>query len=535
MRQFVATEQVMVTALQHGVLQLGADGHWYPVSVGDILAKGTVLRAEALADVSLAPADEPADEGRESTPPGDYLVEQQGEAPAPNAQPGGDLPADVAALQQAILQGVDPTQNFEATAAGGAGAGVAGAAGSGNGGFVEVTRTGDQTIATAGYDSTVNPTAALLSVPDAAAEQLTGDAPNQPPTAADLSLTTAEDTAVSGVISASDLDGDSLSFTVGTAPANGSVTLNADGSFTYTPAANYHGSDSFTVLIDDGNGGTTSSTVSIGVTPVNDAPTSADQSLTTAEDTAVSGAISASDLDGDSLSFTVDTAPANGSVTLNADGSFTYTPAANYHGNDSFTVLIDDGNGGTTSSTVSIGVTPVNDAPTTADVNLTTAEDTAVSGVISASDLDGDSLSYAVSSEASHGSVILNADGSFTYTPAANYHGSDSFSVLIDDGNGGTTSSTVSIGVTPVNDAPTSADQSLITAEDTAVSGAISASDLDGDSLSYTVSSEASHGSVTLNADGSFTYTPAANYHGSDSFTVLIDDGNGGTTSSTVS
>ncbi|WP_345013756.1 Ig-like domain-containing protein, partial [Pseudaeromonas paramecii] len=259
------------------------------------------------------------------------------------------------------------------------------------------------------------------------------------------------------------------------------VTLNADGSFTYTPAANYHGSDSFTVLIDDGNGGTTSSTVSIGVTPVNDVPTSADQSLTTAEDTAVSGVISASDLDGDSLSYAVSSEASHGSVTLNADGSFTYTPAANYHGSDSFTVLIDDGNGGTTSSTVSIGVTPVNDAPTSADQSLTTAEDTAVSGAISASDLDGDSLSFTVDTAPANGSVTLNADGSFTYTPAANYHGSDSFTVLIDDGNGGTTSSTVSIGVTPVNDAPTSADQSLTTAEDTAVSGAISASDLDGD------------------------------------------------------
>src|SRR5690606_28133519 len=149
-----------------------------------------------------------------------------------------------------------------------------------------------------------------------------------------------------------------------------------------------------------------------------------------------------------------------------------------FNGSDSFVVQVSDGNGGVTTSLVTIGVLPLNDAPVAANLNLVTNEDTPISSQVVATDADGDSLSYTLSGQPANGSLSLNpATGQFTYTPNSNYNGSDSFVVTISDGNGGTTTSTVTIGVTPVNNAPVSADQNLTTAEDTPLDGAIVASD----------------------------------------------------------
>ncbi|WP_038803846.1 Ig-like domain-containing protein, partial [Pseudomonas nitroreducens] len=127
-----------------------------------------------------------------------------------------------------------------------------------------------------------------------------------------------------------------------------------------------------------------------------------------------------------------------------------------YNGPDSFTVRVSDGKGGFADSVVNVNVTPVNDAPTTADQSKTTAEDTALTGKIVASDVDGDTLSYAVKAGATpaHGSVTVNAaTGDYTYTPAKDYNGPDSFTVRVSDGKGGFADSVVNVNVTPVNDA----------------------------------------------------------------------------------
>src|SRR5690606_19887924 len=144
-------------------------------------------------------------------------------------------------------------------------------------------------------------------------------------------------------------------------------------------------------------GGTTTSTVTIDVTPVNDAPTTSPVSLITDEDLPASGQVFAHDIDGDVLNYSIATNPANGTVTLDAaTGKFIYTPTANYHGNDSFDVVISDGKGGTTTSTVTIEITPVNDVPTSAPVSLITDEDLPASGQVLAHDIDGDVLNYSV-------------------------------------------------------------------------------------------------------------------------------------------
>ncbi|MFC4778866.1 tandem-95 repeat protein [Paenibacillus sp. GCM10023252] len=357
---------------------------------------------------------------------------------------------------------------------------------------------------------------------------------NDPPTAGDVTDTTAEDTPSIGQIIAFDPDFDSLTYTVTTPAANGTAVVDADGSYTYTPALNFNGVDSFVVLVDDGNGGTDTSTVTVTVTPVNDAPVAANSSETIAEDTTLSSAVTATDVDGDTLTYSVLTSPSNGAVVMNADGTYTYTPNANFHGTDSFTVLVSDGNGGEAIASVTVNVTPVNDPPTAQDVSDTTSEDKPSTGQVTAADIDGDLLTYSLQTPPSNGTAVVAADGSYTYTPAPNFNGVDSFVVLVDDGNGGTDTSTVTVTVTPVNDPPVAADAAVTTAEDTAVSGAVTAADVDGDALVYSLLTSAGNGTALVAADGSYTYTPNTNFFGSDSFSVLVSDGNGGEDIATV-
>ncbi|WP_313465570.1 retention module-containing protein [Pseudomonas nitroreducens] len=314
---------------------------------------------------------------------------------------------------------------------------------------------------------------------------------------------------------------------------------------TLTPPADFNGTIKLEVsatATESSNNDAATRTVDLNVTvyPVNDAPTSANQNQSTAEDTPLTGKIVASDVDGDTLSYAVKAGatPAHGSVTVNAaTGDYTYTPAKDYNGPDSFTVRVSDGKGGFADSVVNVNVTPVNDAPTTADQSKTTAEDTALTGKIVATDVDGDTLSYAFQSQAAHGTVVLNtATGDYTYTPSKDYNGPDSFTVRVSDGKGGFADSVVNVNVTPVNDAPTTADQSKTTAEDTALAGKIVASDVDGDTLSYAVKTGVAHGTLALNtATGDYTYTPAKDYNGPDSFTVRVSDGKGGFADSVVS
>ncbi|MDF3863217.1 Ig-like domain-containing protein, partial [Pseudomonas denitrificans (nom. rej.)] len=312
--------------------------------------------------------------------------------------------------------------------------------------------------------------------------------------------TTAEDTALVSAVHASDVDGDSLTYSLKTGPAHGTLTLQADGHYTYTPDANYNGPDSFTVTVNDGNGGVVDQAVSLTITPVNDAPTTANQTKSVAEDTPLTGKIVASDVDGDTLSYAVKSGVAHGTLVLNtATGDYTYTPTGNYNGTDSFTVTVSDGHGGFVDSVVNITVTPVNDAPVfNAPSNTTTAEDTPLIGKVSATDVDGDSLTYSLKTGPAHGSIVVDTAGNYTYTPSANYNGGDSFVVTVNDGHGGVVDQTVTLTVTPVNDAPTTANQTKSVAEDTPLTGKIVASDVDGDTLSYAVKSGVAHGTLVL-------------------------------------
>jgi large repetitive protein len=285
---------------------------------------------------------------------------------------------------------------------------------------------------------------------------------NQPPAADDETLTTAEDTQgeVNVLLGDTDPDGDSLSVTsLSPTAAHGTVSCTAAGVCTYTPNANYNGSDSFDYTVSDGKGGTDTGHVEVTVTPVNDAPDAVNDSTSTPEDTAkvVSVLANDADVDGDTLTVTTASPAAqHGTVACTAAGSCTYTPAANYHGPDSFTYAISDGRGGTDTATVSITVSSVNDPPNAVDDTLTTAQDTAKDLNVFGNDTDDGAFQLSGYTQPAHGSAHCTIAGDCTYTPAAGYHGPDSFTYTIGDGEFEDTA-TISITVTTANAPPSCA------------------------------------------------------------------------------
>jgi VCBS repeat-containing protein len=376
---------------------------------------------------------------------------------------------------------------------------------------------------------------------------------NCPPEAVDDSASTNEDNAVNIAVLANDHDfeGSTLTPTNVSDPPNGSVAVQGNGTITYTPDANYNGPDSFTYTASDGTDASDPATVSITVSPVNDAPVANnDGPTTTAEDTAASGNVLTNDTDVDtapgSLTAVKVTEPSHGTVSLDADGDYTYTPAQDYNGTDSFTYKVNDGAADSNTATVSFTVTPVNDAPVANDDNPpevemngtldsdTTDAETSNDPVL-ANDTDVDSahddLTAELTDNVDHGTLIFQPeDGSYSYTPATGYSGPDEFKYKAKDpSNAESNEATVSITVTPANNSPTAFDDSAATDEDTPLTvpaPGVLANDTDpeNDPLTAAKSTDPANGTVTVASNGSYTYTPNENFNGTDSFRYTASD-----------
>jgi CshA-type fibril repeat protein/VCBS repeat-containing protein len=365
---------------------------------------------------------------------------------------------------------------------------------------------------------------------------------NNSPVAANDSAATTEDTpiVIDVLANDSDLDGDSLTVDSILQGAGGAAAINPDGTVTYTPDANFNGTGSFSYSINDGHGGSAFASVSVVVSPVNDAPLAVDDSAVTNEDMPVTIAVLAndSDVEGDALSVDSATRGVSGAVTINANGTLTYTPDLNFNGADTFTYTIVDGNGGSATATVTVTVNGLNDPPDAVNDAVVISEDTAATIPVLSNDSDpeADTLSVSSVTQPAHGAVALNADGTITYTPSANFNGSDSFSYTASDTNGATDTASVTVTVNAVNDAPTAQDDSATTDEDASLTiGVLSNdSDVDGDAISITSVSQPANGVATVNADGTITFAPEPNFNGSASFTYTITDPSGETAKATV-
>ncbi|WP_226670446.1 tandem-95 repeat protein [Metabacillus litoralis] len=364
---------------------------------------------------------------------------------------------------------------------------------------------------------------------------------NDAPTAKADQYEVQEDTVLNVVAPASilvndeDLENDALQAIKVSDPTHGTLTLNEDGTFIYTPKANFHGIDQFTYKVTDGKLESKEQTVTIDVKPVNDMPTSTDGTLEVTEDESAAGTLSAKDLDGDELTYSIVADAKKGKVTITntKTGAYKYEPNANATGKDSFTFKVNDGKVDSEVATVEVNIKAVNDAPTAKADQFEVQEDTVLNVVgpssilVNDEDLENDALKAIKVSDPTHGTLTLNEDGTFTYTPKANFHGIDQFTYKVTDGNLESKEQTVTIDVKPVNDNPTSADGTLEVTEDEPATGTLSAKDIDGDDLTYSIVADATKGKLTISntKTGAYTYEPNPNATGKDSFTFKVNDG----------
>jgi VCBS repeat-containing protein len=421
---------------------------------------------------------------------------------------------------------------------------------------------------------------------------------DHPPVAVDDTAETLEDTplvvdAAHGVL-ANDHDpdaGDTLSAVAGvfTTAQNGTIDLLADGSYTYTPAQDFNGTDTVTYTVKDSAGETATGTLAITVDAVNDPPViHAPTDLTIAEDTpftfAGADALSVTDVDAGSTHLALDITVEHGTLTLTDLAPFTgensvvgplsalnsalqgavFTPEANYDGDATISITVTDsglsGLGGqqSDSETITIHVTPVEDPPVAVDDTAETLEDTplvvdAAHGVL-ANDHDpdaGDTLSAVagVFTTAQNGTIDLLADGSYTYTPAQDFNGTDTVTYTVKDSAGETATGTLAITVDAVNDPPViHAPTDLTIAEDTpftfAGADALSVTDVDAGSTHLALDITVEHGTLTLTDLAPFTgensvvgplsalnsalqgavFTPEANYDGDATISITVTD-----------
>ena len=354
---------------------------------------------------------------------------------------------------------------------------------------------------------------------------------------------TNEDTAVV-ITAASLLANDSFEGTPVITAVGGAVggTVSLSGTdITFTPTANFNGAASFTYTVTSPAGVTETATVNVTVNPVND-PTvvTGGTSGSGNEDTVIGGTLIATDADGlaDGTVYTVTGAAGHGTATIDpASGAWSYTPVADYNGSDNFIVTITDDAGNTTTQVIALTVNPVADIVNdTASTNEDTAVVITAASLLANDSFEGTPVITAVGG-AVGGTVSLSGTD-ITFTPTANFNGAASFTYTVTSPAGVTETATVNVTVNPVND-PTvvTGGTSGSGNEDTVIGGTLIATDADGlaDGTVYTVTGAAGHGTATIDpASGAWSYTPVADYNGSDNFIVTITDDAGNTTTQVI-
>lgn len=418
-------------------------------------------------------------------------------------------------------------------------------------------------------------------------QSITVAAVNDAPVASPGIVGGLEDSDIAVSLSGSDADGTVASITVTALPANGVLYL-ADGStpvlagsaltpaaaasLVFKPAADFNGITSVTFTVTDDLGAVSApATESLFIIPVNDAPTIATPVVAPGQEDAVQSisGVSVGDVDGDSLITTLSVSNGTLSVTPTAGAiiqgnggasviligsaaainaalaTISYTPRADYNGNDTLHLSTSDGVAPPVVANVPLTLGPVADIVADA---ITTAEDTPVQIGVLANDsfenagrtisaIDGTSITAGGPAVVvANGSVTLDAAGQLLFTPTGNYNGTTSFTYTVSSA-GTTETASVSVNVTPGNDAPVALNDTFTTAEDTPITFDVRGNDndIDGDALAVTqingtaISAGASvavtGGSVTLNANGTLTFSPALNYNGSPSFSYTVSDG----------
>ncbi|MBI2215870.1 MAG: tandem-95 repeat protein [Candidatus Rokubacteria bacterium] len=367
---------------------------------------------------------------------------------------------------------------------------------------------------------------------------------NDVPVATDESAVTDEDVPTSITVTASDIDSASLGFSVVSGPGRG--TLGEFGavscgpseagsvcsaSLTYQPDPNASGTDSFTYRVDDGLGVSSIATVTITVNPVNDAAVANNQDVATAEDRSVVITLTGSDMDGDALQFTIAVAPSHGTLSgLTVTGPTTaevvYTPDPDFWGSDSFNFVVNDGTVDSPAGSIWITVSALNDGPRANDQTAATDEDHPIGITLTGSDPEGAPLTFAIATPPASG-VLDGLPPDVTYTPNANFSGTDTFTFTVSDGSLVSAPATVAITVNPVNDVPTATSFSASTVETMPVTLTLLGTDPEGDPVTFAIvaGSGPSNGTLGPVVGTTVTYTPDPGFTGLDGFRFTVSDG----------
>lgn len=349
-----------------------------------------------------------------------------------------------------------------------------------------------------------------------------------------------------------DLNNDVLEVTTYDSPQGGSLVVNDDGGFTYTPRPDFVGLDTFTYVVSDGKGGASIGTIFIDVYQGNFPPVANDDSFNVRAGS-VAFRITLTDVLGNDedpedrdLTISSYTSPSMGILSRVPNGGFVYLPQG-FEGQTSFTYTIVDSEGESDTATVTLNVV---EEITNSDPELTDDSYAAVAGeeffvdapgiLENDKDPDGDTLSISDFTNAANGKVTVNEDGSFLYRAVENFVGVDQFTYTVSDGNGGFKTATVYINVKAPNSVPDAVNDSYTTPTNTKLTVVVPGvlendSDLDtGDILRVRDNTDPSNGSVNVNGDGSFVYEPNTDFSGTDSFTYTVEDNQGASATATV-
>ncbi len=387
------------------------------------------------------------------------------------------------------------------------------------------------------------------------------DAKVSAPTIETTTINLKEDNQASDSVKVLNPVGGALTYEILSSAANGSFSVDENGAYTYNPNQDYNGSDSVTLKVTNEYGLATTSTITLDIEAVNDAPVANEDSATTSENTILTLKIDdilANDTDvdkNDTMSLTDITTPANkGTVTFDTtSGNIVFEPGSDFdhlaEGASEevlLTYTIADAAGVESTSTIRLTITGSNDAPVIESITPINVheDDAVVTGVITSKDAD-DNATALFTTTATVAGFTLNADGSYSFNPADTAYQSlakdevqtITIPVTVTDDQGAQDTKELTLSVVGTNDIPT------VTVETQALSlqnirnidGTTVASDVDSsDVLSYSVTTQAQHGVVSIDANGKWHYKAEGSFNGEDSATVLVDDGNGGTVTQTL-
>ncbi|MCR9898138.1 tandem-95 repeat protein [Vibrio alginolyticus] len=347
---------------------------------------------------------------------------------------------------------------------------------------------------------------------------------------------------------ASDVEGDALTASNLVVDGDATVTANDDGSFTITPDANFNGDIDITFDINDGSD-TIVATADLTVNPVNDLPQPEDQAFTIGEDGVLSFTDQdlldgATDIDGDDLSVEgVTYTGADGVLTDNGDGTYSFAPNENFNGDVNFTFDVSDGTD-TVTANIDVSVTPENDPPVAGSTSYTVHEDNSITIsdeqlLANSSDIEGDVSIDSVSYSGTDGVFQDNGDGTYTFSPNENFNGEVSLDVVVVDEDGATASTNANIDVLPINDAPVSGSTSYTVHEDNSITISdeqllANSSDIEGDVAISSVSYSGNDGVLEINGDGTYTFSPNENFTGDVSLDVVVVDEDGAVDTTTA-